>query len=240
MRKEPYAVGSIVHVIKRGARGLEIVYDSGDRWRFLLMLRHLNDKHQPKDWLRDITKEDLIKTLQRPSFWPEQKRLTKILGFSLLDNHFHLILEEIEDGGITDFMRRLCVSMTKGFNERYEEKGSLFQGAFKSVTVNSDLQLQRLAIYVMVKNTLEMYPEGGLKGALKDLDTAWEWAINYPYSSLGNYAGKRTSVILNKGVLGEIFPKPEILKEFAFEVMKDYKNELILPLEGVILEEPTI
>lgn len=239
MRKEPYAVGSIVHVIKRGARGLEIVHDSGDRWRFLLMLRHLNDRYQSRNWFRDILSEDLVKTMQRPSFWPEQEQITKILGFTLLDNHFHLILEETEDGGVTEFMRRLCTSMTKGFNERYKEKGSLFQGAFRSVTVNSDRQLQRLAVYVMVKNTLEMYPEGGLEGALKDLDTAWEWAIQYPYSSLGDYTSERSHMIVNRGVLGELFPEPDIFEQFAFETMKDYQGELVAPLEGLTLEEPT-
>ncbi|MFP4616535.1 MAG: transposase [Candidatus Paceibacterota bacterium] len=238
MRKEPYGVGSIVHVIKRGARGLEIVQDPGDRWRFLLMLRHLNDKHQPKDWFRDILREDLVKTLQRPSFWPQQEHLTKILGFSLLDNHFHLILEEIEEGGVTEFMKRLCTSMTKSFNERYGEKGSLFQGPFKSVTVTSDSQLLRLSVYVMVKNTLEMYPEGGLKGALQDLDTAWDWAIKYPYSSLADHMGERNSLIVEKGVLGEIFKTPELFKDFAFDVMKDYQRDLLTPLGGLTLEEP--
>ncbi len=240
MRKEPYAVGNIIHVIKRGARGLEIVQDPGDRWRFLLMLRHLNDKYQPKDWFRDLMREGLVKTMERPSFWPEQEHLTKILGFTLMDNHFHLILEETEEGGITNFMKRLCSSMTKGFNERYGEQGSLFQGAYRSVTVSSDRQLQRLAVYVMVKNTLEMYPEGGLKEALKDLSIAWEWATRYPYSSLSDYAGERSSMIVDKSVLGEIFPTPDIFKEFAFEVMKDHRNKLITPLEGLTLEEPSI
>jgi len=116
----------------------------------------------------------------------------------------------------------------------------LFQGAFRSVTVTSDRQLQRLAIYVMVKNTLEMYPEGGLKEALKDLDNVWEWAVRYPYSSLGDHVSERSSLIVDKGVLGEIFPSPEIFKKFSFEVMKDYQNELITPLGGLTLEEPSL
>lgn len=236
MRKEPYSVGSIVHVIKRGARGLQIVNDSGDRWRFLLILRHLNDKHQPKDWLRDILREDLVKTTQRPSFWPEQEHLTKILAFTLLDNHFHLILKETEDGGITEFMKRLCISMAKSFNERYEEKGSLFQGPFKSVTVKTDRQIQRLAVYIMVKNTLEMYPEGGLGKALKEPDLAWWWAVSYPYSSLGEYAGDRETGIISKDVLGEIFDTPEVFREFAFQFIKEYQNKLPNSLEGLTLE----
>ncbi len=237
MRKEPYTVGSVVHVIKRGARGLEIVNDSGDRWRFLLMLRYLNDKYQSKNWFRDILREDLVKTMQRPSFWPQQEQITKVLAFTLLDNHFHLILKEVEDGGVTEFMKRLCISMSKSFNKRYEEKGSLFQGAFKSVTVNSDRQLQRLAVYVMVKNTLEMYPEGGLRKALKEPDLAWEWAIQYPYSSLGEYAGKRETGILSKDVLGEIFDSPEVFKELAFEFIKEYQDRTPDFLGNLTLED---
>ncbi len=237
MRKEPYTVGSIVHAIKRGSRGLEIVLDGGDRWRFLLMLRHLNDVYQSKNWFRDIWKEDLVETMERPSFWPEQEKLVHILAFTLLDNHFHLLLKEIKDGGITEFMHRLGTSMSKQFNDRYDGKGSIFQGPFRSVTVESDKQLRYLAVYIMVKNTFEMYPDGGLSGALTDFEKAWQWAVEYPYSSLGDYVGTRNSPILDKDILGEVFTTPEQFKDFAKDSMEHYQEKMKTNLKDMILED---
>lgn len=54
MRKEEFTVGSYVHVVKRGTRGLPIVRDDIDRFRFLLMLTHFNDEFASLNWYRDL------------------------------------------------------------------------------------------------------------------------------------------------------------------------------------------
>lgn len=74
MRKEPYTVGSYVHVIKRGARGTPLVRNDSDRWRFLLMLRHLNDDRRAENWFRDLMDEKIADTLNRPKVWPPEKK----------------------------------------------------------------------------------------------------------------------------------------------------------------------
>ena len=107
---------------------------------------------------------------------------------------------------------------SKFINAKYKESGNLFQGKFQSRTIETDEYLRRVSVYVMVKNTFELYPKGGLKGAIKDFEDAWKWAIQYPFSSLGDYAGVRNSPILDKDLLGEIFDSPEDFKEFS----KDY------------------
>lgn len=237
MRKEPFGVGDFVHTLKRGGRGADIVLDSFDSWRFLQMLYHFNDAIHRENWYRDLEKAGLDHSLKRPDWWGEQKPVVKVAAFTLLDNHFHLLLKEIREGGITDFMQRLGLSMTKHFNERYDEKGSIFQGPYKSVTVTSDAQLRYLSVYIMVKNTFEMYPEGGLKGAFEDFEKAWEWAIQYPYSSLADYAGVRNSPIIDKDVLGEIFPTGEAFKKFARGSLAAYETSFKGVIEGLFLEQ---
>ena len=57
MRKEPYSVGSIVHIVKRGARGLPITRGESDQWRFLMLLYFLNDSSRREDnWEREVQK----------------------------------------------------------------------------------------------------------------------------------------------------------------------------------------
>jgi putative transposase len=214
MRVEPRGVGSIVHVIQRGARGLNIVRDRYDRARFSELLFYLNDSFSDPNWLK-ATKE--CAPFERPDYWPDRDPLVRILAWTLLPNHFHLLLEEIKEGGIAKFMQRLCGSMSMTFNAKYTEKGSLFQGSYKSKTVDNDPYIQYLIYYIQVKNVLELYP-GGLPQAIQNFDDAWSWALQYPFSSLSSYATERDSPIIDKSRFFEIMDA-RLSKEEAREML---------------------
>lgn len=215
MRVEPRAVGSIVHVIQRGTRGLDIVRDEWDRIRFSKLLFYLNDSYSDVNWLKAIKS---CAPFERPDYWPDRDPLVHILAWTLLSNHFHLLLEEICEGGIAKFMQRLCGSMSKAFNAKHAERGSLFQGSYKSRTVDDDTYLQYLAYYIQVKNVLELYP-GGLMKALHNFGDSWSWALRYPYSSFSSYASNITSPIIEKDRFFEIFPDAQLTKKVAQEML---------------------
>lgn len=231
MRKEPYTVGSYVHVMKRGARGMPIVQDDGDRWRFMLIVNHFNDHFHSESWYRDLLDEDIAHTLKRASTWPEKKPLVAIEAFTLLLNHFHLILKEIEEGGVAKFMHKLGTGMANHANAKYKEKGSLFQGPYRLRTISGDSYFRYAGAYVMVKNTFELFP-GGFERACKSFDTAWEWAIRYPYSSLGHYAGTLDLPILTTPFLKELFPKPSELKSFSRDLLEGRAKASFAQLEN--------
>ncbi|OHA38903.1 MAG: hypothetical protein A3G03_02540 [Candidatus Taylorbacteria bacterium RIFCSPLOWO2_12_FULL_44_15c] len=228
MRKQPYTVGSYIHVIKRGSRGLSIVRDNNDRWRFLLMLRHFNDSFNSLNWFRDIVDAKISNSMIRPDYWPKQNKIVKILGFCLVENHFHLLLQEIVDGGVAKFMQRLGIGMANHFNQKYNEKGCLFQGAYRSRTVDGDNYLRYVSAYIMVKNSLELYPKGGLVAAAENFDEAFQWASSYPFCSLGDYVGDRNSLIVDRDILGEIFT-PSEFKFFS----KDFIEGFLQQQKGV-------
>lgn len=217
MRVQPYGIGSYLHVIKRGARGVDIVRDGSDSWRFLKMLFLLNDVHFRNDWFFEKSNTDIF---NRPKHWPEREQVVDILAYTLMPNHFHLLLREKQKGGVSLFMKRLGQSMTIYTNEKYQENGSLFQGAYRSKTIQEDEYLRYAAAYVMVKNAFELYPKGGLYTAQENFDDAWEWAKGYTFSSFGDYAGSRkNSPILSKdNLLQEIFT-PQYFKRYARDVI---------------------
>lgn len=218
MRVEPYAVGSYLHVIKRGARGGNIVRDDSDHWRFLRVLYFMNDVHVDWTWHKVHVGSGIF---ERPDTWPERKPLVHILCYTLMPNHVHILLQEIRDGGTTLFMKKIGQSMTEHANKKYDEKGSLFQGAFRSKTIDSDQYLQQVAMYIMVKNTLELYPEQGLIGARKDFERAWSWAISYPFSSLGDYINERkSSCILARDFLSSFFGSADQFKSVAQDMLQ--------------------
>lgn len=214
MRVEPFAVGDYLHVLKRGGRGMEITKDYFDKTRFLHILYYMNDEYLDENWVKIIygdhgygsrTTVNSTVNFERPPEWPERKPIVKILCYTLMPNHLHLLLKEILPGGVSKFMQKIGMSMTNHFNEKYKNKGSIFQGGYKSKTIKEDKYLRYLSSYIMVKNTFELYPEEGLIGARKNFNKAWEWAKNFEFSSLGEYCDIRDLPIIEKDVLGEIF-----------------------------------
>lgn len=181
----------------------------------LFNLFYLNSDKVPDNWARELEKQGMLASLQWPDGWGEKKPLVSILAFTIMPNHFHFMLKEIQEGGIKEFMHKFTMAYSKFINAKYEESGSLFQGPYKSQTVQTDEYLRYLAVYIMVKNTFELYPEGGLSGATDNFDKAYEWAIEYPFTSLGDYAGRRNSPIIEKDILEGLFENSKAFKEFA-------------------------
>ncbi|OHB06398.1 MAG: hypothetical protein A3B16_00335 [Candidatus Zambryskibacteria bacterium RIFCSPLOWO2_01_FULL_45_43] len=222
MRIEPYTTDSIIHVMKRGARGMDIVGGKTDKWYFIKSLFLLNDAYSDRNWHRETAGLPLFK---RPDHWPERNSLTRILAWVLMPNHFHLLLQEKSEGGTAKFMQRLCGSMSLCFNLKYKNNGSIFQGAYKAKVVDDDSYLRHLLFYIQVKNVLELYP-GGLVAALKNFDKAWEWALKYPFSSLPVYVFGSSSPILgdDQGLISQVH-KEALSKQDAYEMLKLYVDK---------------
>lgn len=213
---------SYIHVYERGNRKQPIVYKPADWWRFVLMLRYFNDGYACSNFsreLEDLRKSNFRELIDWPAHWSKHQPLVSILNFTLMENHYHLILKELKEGNVTKFMRKLNTGMANYINTKYDQVGSLFQGNYKSRVAENDNDLMCLSVYVQVKNTFERYPNGGLSGALREFDKAYNWATQDPFTSLGDYAGERNSPIIEKDVLGEMFSSPEKYKAFAKQCM---------------------
>lgn len=218
MRVEPYGVGSKLHVTKRGVRGADITRDRADQQRFPRLLFHLNDTRQNDNW-QQSTKG--LEPYERPAQWPERDPLVRILAWTLMTNHLHLLIEEIREGGTTRFLQRLFNSMTSHYNAKYQERGSLFQGAYRSRTISEDAHIRYLAFYIQVKNVLELYP-GGLERALEEFDIAWDWATRYEFSSLPSFLSLVESPITEHESLRSLYPDLRVFKDEAREMLANH------------------
>ncbi|MBI3634161.1 MAG: transposase [Candidatus Yonathbacteria bacterium] len=151
-----------------------------------------------------------------PSEWPERDRLVDIIAFTLKDNHYHFVLQEIKEGGITKFMHKFGTGMTNRFNTRHKETGRLFQGSYKARRVDSDNYLKYLNVYVHIKNIFELYP-GGIERVLYEFEDAYQFAIHYPYTSLGIYINNNQKIkeIISSDILNDEFADEQEFKKFA-------------------------
>ncbi len=137
----PLITGDYYHIFNRGTDKRDIFLNKGDYLRFYLNLQYFNVEEP-------VVHFDAAKTAYKNS---EVKiKLVEVYAYSLLPNHYHLILRQLVDGGISEFMKRVSGGYTSYFNKRQEQKrtGVLFQGKFKRVHIDTDEQLNYLFMYV--------------------------------------------------------------------------------------------
>ena len=223
-----YEVGTFVHVCARGTRRLPIVHNDQDRWHFLELLYYVNDAESRRNLFRELQEikaENKTKKLFFwPSFWGERKPIVNVVAYALVENHYHLLLEALRENSISLFMQKVGTGMAKYYNQKYATSGNVFEGRYRAKIVDTNEYLSYVSAYIQGKNILELYPRG-LGVAMKELDKAFQWAIDYPFGSLGNYAGARNFPIIEKSVLGSMFSAPGSYQKFAKECVEGMNLE---------------
>lgn len=223
--REP-AADSFVHVYNRGAKKLDLFRERGDLFRLMYSLYYFNTKHSTApSWTRDVARAGGMHTFTWPDHWEPRSPLVSILAFTIMPNHLHLILKELEEGGVGKFMHRVGMGYSKFINEKYLESGSLFQGAYKSRRIDDDADLRNLLVYTMIKNPFELY-EGGLAKACREFDSAFDHTTTYSLTSLAEFLGEAKPAILDHALLRDLGENPAEFKEFARETMAHRLEQL--------------
>ena len=133
----PLVTGKKYHVFNRGVDKREVFTTKPDYLRFYLSLDVFNT-------IEPCHNFDAAKNKQRL----RSDKLVQIYAFALLPNHFHMIIGQLVDGGISEFMKRLSGGYTSYFNESNDRVGSLFQGTFKRILIDSEAYYKYLFVYV--------------------------------------------------------------------------------------------
>src|SRR3989338_5668419 len=104
----PITIGDIVHSYNRGTRKLDIAHDDLDQEYFLKALFYLNDSHSIPNIFRVLNEEypDLLKRFEWPPGWEERDPLVRVHAYALMPNHFHLVLKETRENGISLFIQK--------------------------------------------------------------------------------------------------------------------------------------
>jgi len=182
MRKLRFQNGSYYHIFNRGANKANIFFSDKDRYKFLWILESFNDSNANFASVR-------LKEVNLGAKLLEKDKLVDILCFVLMPNHFHLLLRQRKDDGISKFMHKLGTSYTNCINLKHEHSGALFQGSYKAVEVESDEQLLHLSRYIHL-NPVELMQPGWKEEGIKNLRTVRGFLNDYKWSSYARYIGK--------------------------------------------------
>ena len=129
------------HVYNRGTDKRDIFLNKSDYLRFYQTLNFFNT-------VSPVVNFDSAKVAYKNSI--NKDKLVEIKAYALLQNHYHLILEQVVDGGISEYIKRISGGYTSYFNQNQPQKrtGVLFQGKFKRVHIENNEQLNYLLVYV--------------------------------------------------------------------------------------------
>lgn len=154
MRKDPLVTGLYYHVYNRGVDKRDIFANEYDLKRFILSVKEFNTT-EPTGSIKELMLRK-NSDVQRPKVY---KPLISIVCYCFNPNHFHFIIKQEVDGGISEFFKRLLGGYTKYFNLTHERNGALFQGRFKSNLIADDAYFLKIRPYVNVNYLIHDIPQ---------------------------------------------------------------------------------
>ena len=151
MRKIKITQGEYYHVFNRGNNKQDIFLDDRDWIRFLFLVLYFQSPVSVYNLSRPVSY-----FVRHSVFNIDNQIVEKIIAnqylelacFAFMPNHFHLIVYEKKEKGISQYMQRVLNAYTKYFNAKYKKTGHLFQGPFKAVHIESNEQLLHLSAYI--------------------------------------------------------------------------------------------
>ena len=179
-------IGGIYHVVNRGVEKRIIFRKNQDYSRFVLGLEFFNNEQTVDLWALLARGGTVPPRLQREA---KKKPLVELMAFALMPNHYHLIVREIVQGGISLFMRKMGGYSTY-FNKQYEMVGPLFQSRYKAVPIKTDEQLYTVFVYVHT-NPAELKEPLWKDYKVRSLEQTLAWLNEYRWSSYRDYIGKQ-------------------------------------------------
>jgi putative transposase len=131
-----------------------------------------------------------------------------------MPNHFHLILRQLQENGIAQFMQKLGTGYTMYFNKKNKRSGSLFQGTFKAIQIEHDEYLTHLSRYIHI-NPVELIESMWKENGIQNWDKTNEFLENYRWSSYLDYIGvKNFPSVTNREVINSYFQNEQSYKNF--------------------------
>lgn len=144
---------------------------------------------------RQKTSQELVK---------KDEKLVEIVAFCIMPNHFHFLLKQVQNNGISRFVANFTNSYTKYFNTIHQRNGPLFEGLFKAVLVETDEQFVHLSRYIHLNPVASLLVD---EARLEE----------YRWSSLQEYLRKTSESICTKDYILSFFKSINEYRKFLLD-----------------------
>jgi len=194
IKRPPLVNGEIYHIVLRAIEGFKLFRDERDSLRMIHDLFEFNDDENVSSNYRvcKIRNNNVTRTLLVTLPGEKRKKLVDILVFCLMPNHIHLLVRQLQEGGISKLMRKIGAGYGGYYNKKHQRSGRLFDGRYRVVHVGNDNQLKVAFVYIHTNPVAILVPnwkEDGISG--KELQKATEFLESYRWSSYADYLEKK-------------------------------------------------
>ncbi|MBI2588898.1 transposase [Candidatus Saccharibacteria bacterium] len=178
-----FVAESYYHVYNRGVYKQNIFTQERDYTAFL----SLPKRHLSREPAQDHTRRPL----------PHLRNDVELLAYCLMPSHFHLLIYNKKESGLTDLMRSMMTAYSRYFNKTHKRKGALFESSYKASLIDNEAYLWHISRYI------HLNPQ--------DLGSKY---ISYPYSSYAYYMGNKKAEWIN----------PERILKMHGDELSDYAS----------------
>lgn len=212
MRLENFARNEHYHVFASGVNKEKIFIDEYDKIRFIFLIIYFQSPiriYNVSWYTEGFLKKGSFSTRENKISEILKERSVELMAFLLTPNHFHLLVQNLEDGILSVYMHRVLTAYSKYFNNKYNRKGHVFESSFRAVRIKNNDQLLQVSAYIH-KSSKEL---GG-----------WEKTYDkYPYSSYQDYIGSnRWDNLLSTETISKQFKNQSDYKKFVSENTQKY------------------
>ncbi len=193
--RAPFGIDELYHCYNRGVDKRQIFQDNNDYERFLLLM-YIGNCAEPIH-ISNLKNSSLADAVGNNPI-SHGDTLVEISAYSLMPNHFHFVLKEIKENGISTFMQKVFTAYTMYFNKKNNRSGTLFAGPFKSKHVADDEYLKHLISYMHL-NAAELF-EPQWKQGVANTAQLEKQLLNYRFSSLPDFLNNKR---LERKILGD-------------------------------------
>jgi len=218
-----FAENEIYHIFNRGLDRRPVFLT---RWDFLRAEKTLNFYRFKGSGL-SLGKALVLKKQEREKFFlnlkKEGNKQVEIISYCFMPNHFHFLLKQQKERGISKFLSDFTNSYTRYFNARHKRLGPLFEGVFKAIRIEKEEQLMHVSRYI------HLNPVASLVVKEKELN-------NYTWSSLLEYLNEHQNTeICDKKIVLNSFASRDDYQKFVYNQIEYAQN--LEQIKHLLLEE---
>lgn len=233
--RPPLVNGEYYHVVVRAVGDTVVFENENDFYRGIFSIYEFNNDNKVNIWQRRLQrkKEKEIATSDVAMTIDKRDKFVDILAFSFMPNHLHLILKQLKNNGITEFMKKVNGGYAKYFNEKHKRMGHLFN-KFRAVHISSDEQLKNAFVYVHT-NLISIIEPGWKEKGIENPKKVKEFLENNKRHSYPDYLGKNNfSSVTQREFLLEAMGGIESCKTYVNSWVMHKKN--IKDFSDIVLE----
>ncbi len=211
-RKCVFANEQIYHIFNRGVERRSVFMNKREYQRAVDTIRYYQHMQIPKKFSEYLNLSSEAKEIYLNNIYSKLNKQIELISYSLMPNHFHLLIKQKEEQGITKFMSKFTNSYTKYFNTKHSRVGPLFQGLFKAVLIETTEQLIHMSRYI------HLNPASAFIIQPNELE-------EYNWSSYPEYINPSTNNLCNSSLVLNNFKSTHHYRNFILDHVS-YAREL--------------